>query len=104
MRAICLIGLLVLAFPAASLAGDCQYWNRLAPAARVSDVDRMIEGHLASNASKKYTSENKANIRRCLRDFIPQIVEQIDQACADRPGANDEFVDDIFDKFLLSCV
>lgn len=104
MREIYLIGLLVLAFPSAALAGDCQYWNRLAPAARTSDVERMIEGQLASNASKKYTSENKANIRRCLRDFIPQIIEQIDQACADRPGGNAEFVDNIFDKFLLSCI
>jgi len=104
MRAAILVGLLVLAWSPVALAGDCQYWNRLAPADRISDVEGMINGHLESNTSRKYTSENKVMIRGCLRRFIPQIVEQIDQACADRPGASDDYVDDIFDKYLLSCI
>jgi hypothetical protein len=64
----------------------------------------MIAAHMESNNSKKYTSVDKVKIRRCLREFVPRIVEQIDQACADRPGGNDKYVDDIFDKYLLSCV
>jgi hypothetical protein len=104
MRAIYLIGLVVLAFPGAALAGDCQYWNRLPPAARAADIENMITAHMTSNNSKKYTSVDKVAIRRCLRDFVPRIVEEVDQACTDRPGGNAEYVDDIFDKFLLSCV
>jgi hypothetical protein len=63
----------------------------------------MISGN-CSNTSKKFTSENKAAIRRCLQRFAPQIVEEIDQACSDRPGASAEYVDDIFDRYFLSCI
>ena len=104
MREKILIGLLALVWAPPALAGNCQYWNRLPPAARSADIENMINAHMTSNNSKKYTSVDKVNIRRCLREFVPQIVEQIDQACADRPGGNAEYVDDIFDKYLLSCV
>lgn len=88
----------------ATAASDCPAWLRLAPEARRGEVAGMISGHLGSNASKKYTSENKVVIRRCLGNFAPQIVEEIDQACADRPGASAEFIDDIFDRYFLSCI
>ena len=104
MREAILISLVVLAWSPSALAGDCPRWLRLDPAAKQSDVEGMIEGHLESNASKKYTSENKVVIRRCLKAFVPRIVEEIDQACLDRPGASTEFVDDIFDRYLLSCI
>ena len=104
MREIFLIGVLILAGPVSALAGDCPRWNRLGPAGRSSEVEGMIAAHMESNNSKKYTSVDKVKIRRCLREFVPQIVEQIDQACTDRPGGNDEYVDDVFDKYLLSCV
>ena len=104
MREAILIGLLVLAWSPSALAGDCRRWNRLDPAAKSSDIEGMITAHLESNNSKKYTSPDKVAIRRCLREFVPQIVEQVDQACADRPGGNAEYVDDIFDRYLLSCV
>lgn len=104
MREAILVGLLLLAGASPALAGDCRRWNQLDPAAKQSDVEGMINGHLESNTSKKYTSEDKVTIRRCLREFAPQIREQIDQACADRPGASAEYVDDIFDRYLLSCI
>lgn len=104
MRTAILIGLLVLAWPLSATAIDCPGWRRLDLAAKNGEVGGMITGHLDSNASKKYTSENKVAIQRCLRNFASQIVEEIDQACTDRPGASAEFVDDIFDRFLLSCI
>lgn len=105
MRAVILIGLVVFAWSSTALAGaDCPSWRRLDPEARSGEVAGMISGHLNSNASKKYTSENKVAIQRCLRAFAPRIVEEIDQACTDREGASAEFIDDIFDKFLLSCI
>jgi len=104
MRAAILIGLLVLAWSPSAMAGDCPHWRRLDAEEKRSEVGGMITGHLSSNASKKYTSENKVAIRRCLNAFAPQIVEQIDQACTDRPGASAEYVDDIFDRYLLSCI
>ena len=104
MRAAILSLLLVLAWSSSATAIDCPGWRRLGQEARNDEVGGMISGHLNSNASKKYTSENKAAIRRCLTNFTPQIVEEIDQACTDRPGANGEFVDDLFDRYLLSCI
>jgi uncharacterized membrane protein len=104
MRETILIGLLVLAWSPSAMAGDCPRWLRLDSEAKHSDVEGMISGHLDRNASKQYTSENKVAIRRCLRAFVPQIVEEIDQACSDRPGANADFVDDLFDRYLFSCI
>ncbi len=104
MRAEILIGLLVFGWASSALAIDCPGWRRLTPAARGNEIRGMISGHLSSNASKKYPSENKTVIRRCLSNFTPQIVEEVDQACTDRPGASAEFVDDIFDRYFLSCI
>ena len=104
MRTAILIGLVVLAWPFSATAIDCPSWRLLDLAARNGEVSGMISGHLNSNASKKYTSENKVVIQRCLKNFAPQIVEEIDQACTDRPGASAEYIDDLFDRYLLSCI
>ena len=104
MRATILIGLLVFAWSPSAMATDCTRWRSLDAEAKRSEVAGMISGHLSSNVSKRYTSENRVAIQRCLREFAPQIVEEIDQACSERPGANAEFVDDLFDRYLLSCV
>jgi hypothetical protein len=99
-----LVGVLVSAWASTALAIDCPGWRRLTPDARSSEIGGMISGHLNSNTSKKYTSENKAAIRRCLNGFTAQIVEEVDQACTDRPGASAEYVDDLFDRYFLSCI
>jgi len=104
MRAEILIGLLVFAWASSAMAVDCPAWRRLTPEARSSEVGGMISGQLNSHASKKYTSESRVAIQRCLKQFVPQIVEEVDQACTDRPGANAEYVDDIFDRYFLSCI
>jgi hypothetical protein len=105
MRAMVLTGLLVFAWSSLAAANaDCPAWRRLTPDGRSAEVEGMITGHMSSHTTRKYTSENKVVIQRCLRKFAPQIVEQIDYACEDRPGANAEFVDDIFDRYLLSCI
>jgi hypothetical protein len=104
MRAAIPILLLVLAGAIPATAADCPAWLRLDAAGRRGEVDGMISGHLSSNTSKKFTSENKVAIRRCLNGFAPRIVEEIDQACTDRPRGNAEYVDDLFDRYLLSCI
>jgi len=104
MRATISILLLLVAGALPAAASDCPAWLRLDAGARRDEVDGMISGHLSSNTSKKYTSENKVAIRRCLNAFVPRIVEEIDQACADRPRGNAEYVDDLFDRYLLSCI
>ena len=104
MRETILIGLLVLAWSPSALAGDCPYWNRLTPAARSSDIEGMINAHMTSNNSKKYTSVDKVAIRRCLRDFVPA------DRRGDRPGLHGSTRRERgvrrrhLRPFLLSCV
>jgi hypothetical protein len=64
----------------------------------------MIEGHLGSNAGKRFTSENKAAMRRCLNDLADRMLDEIDDACAETRTAGPGAVDDVFDRYLLSCV
>jgi hypothetical protein len=104
MRASLLILSLVLAWTAPAVAGDCRHWSRLDPEARRAEVGGMITSHMTSNSSKRFTSPDRVAIQRCLRGFVDRIVEDIDAACVDRPDAGAEYVDDIFDRYLLSCV
>jgi len=83
---------------------DCRSWRNHGTTGRQGLVQGMIDKHLRGSSGRQYTSENPAAMRRCLVAFRDQIVGQIDQFCADRPDANEERVDDIFDRFLLSCV
>jgi hypothetical protein len=105
MRAAVLIGVLVFGGAgAAAAAADCRGWLRLDAEGRRAEVGGMINGHLSSHASKRYTSENRVAIQRCLKGFVGEIVEEIDAACEERPNANAEYVDDIFDRYFLSCI
>jgi hypothetical protein len=104
MRRTLLIALLLLVGSSTAWAADCTRWRGLSPEAKRAEIEGMITGHLNSNTSKRYTSENRAAIQRCLRAFVGQIVEEVDQACADRPRADAEYVDDLFDRYLLSCI
>ena len=54
-------------------------------------------GHPEQQRQQRSTSENKVVIQRYLRRICPQIVEEIDQACTDRPGATAGAVGDLFD-------
>jgi hypothetical protein len=104
MRGTVVFGVLILAWSSTAMATDCTRWRKLGLDARRSEVEGMVASHLDSNASKKFTSENRVAMQRCLRGFVGQIVEELDEACAQRPDAKGEFVDEAFDRYLLSCV
>jgi hypothetical protein len=96
---------LLLASPAVAAADlSCSEWRRLGPEQKAASVQGMIEGHLGSNAGKRFTSENKAAMRRCLSDFAPRIVDDMDDVCSDVRTAGPGAIDDVFDRYLLSCV
>ena len=104
MRKRVLLGLLLCASAEAAHATDCVSWRKIQPDARRERVDGMITGHVNSNVSKRYTSENRVAIQGCLRSFAGQIAEEFDAACDERPGGSAEYLDDIFDRYLLSCI
>jgi len=85
-------------------AGDCSNWMRLTDDAKYAKIDRMIEGHLNSNVGKRYTSENVVAMRRCLQDFVEDLRAEFDGACAPDVNSAMGVIDDIFDRYFLSCV
>jgi hypothetical protein len=88
----------------AATADDCSNWMRLGNDAKYAKIDRMIEGHLNSNVGKRYTSENAVAMRRCLQGYAEDLRAEFDGACA--PDANSAMgvIDEIFDRYFLSCV
>ena len=104
MRIWMLTGLLLLALPATAGARlRCPDWQALGPDEKPASVKAMIEGHLSSNKSKRYTSANRVSIRRCLEASVGRIVDDIDDQCS-RSNRSGDPVDDVFDSYLLSCV
>ena len=104
MRVWLMTGLLVLALPIAVGARmRCPDWQALGPDQKVASVEAMIEGHLSSNKSKRFTSENRVAMRRCLEANVQRIVDDIDSRCSMGTRSSDP-VDDVFDTYLLSCV
>ena len=104
MRIWVIMGWLALALPVAAGARmRCPDWQALDPDQKVASVEAMIEGHLSSNKGKRFTSENRIAMRRCLEANIQRIVDDIDDECASGARSSDP-VDDVFDRYLLSCV
>jgi len=104
MRIWLLTGLLVLALPLAVGARmRCPDWQVLGPDQKVASVEAMIEGHLSSNKSKRYTSANRVAMRRCLQANVGRIIDDIDNECSSSTRSSDP-VDDVFDTYLVSCV
>ena len=91
-------------FPFAAGAVECSDWRRLDEAGKSATLDRMISGHLGSNVGKKYTSENPVLMRRCMEDFKQSLIDQFDGTCAEGREAAKDALDQIFDRYFLSCV
>ncbi len=99
-----LLAIAVLLWAAPAVAADCRSWGKLDGAGKQATIEGMIEGHLNSNESKMWTSESKSGMRRCMHGFVGRIIGEFDDLCASgRRKAKNE-LDDIFDKYFLSCV
>ena len=85
-------------------ADECSSWMRLSEAEKVAKVEHMIEGHLTSNVGKRYTSENTVAMRRCLHGFVGDLRAEFDGACAPEVQSPMGIIDEIFDRYFLSCV
>ena len=104
MRRIVAITIAGVFWTGAATADDCSDWTRLADDAKYAKIDRMIEGHLNSNVGKRYTSENAVAMRRCLQGYVDDLRAEFDGACG--PGSSSAMgvIDEIFDRYFLSCV
>jgi hypothetical protein len=93
-----------LLFAGGANASDCSSWMRLADDAKYAKIDRMIEGHLNSNVGKRYTSENTVAMRRCLNGYVEELRAEFDGACGSGGQSPLGVIDEIFDRYFLSCV
>lgn len=98
------IGIALLGWSTAASAIDCPQWQRLTLDQKTAQVNRMIDRHLNSNVGKRYTSENAVRMRRCMTEFAEDIREEFDGACASGLTAGKKALDDLFDRYFLSCV
>ena len=95
----------VLAWPCLATADmTCPEWKRLSYEQKAASVQGMIDGHLGSNAGKRFTNENKGAMRRCLKELSGRILDDINDVCSDAKTAGMGAVDDVFDRYLVSCV
>jgi hypothetical protein len=94
----------LVAWAPAAGAIDCSGWDRLTEDQKIGKIGSMIESHMNSNVGKRYTSENRPAMRRCLYDFAEEIRDQFDGACAEGSSAALDAFDQIFDRYFLSCV
>ena len=105
MRRVLATVILIASSPGAALAGsECRDWEALDAAGKAAEIDGRIEGHLNSNVGKRYTSENQVMMRLCLQRFSPEISAQFDGACAAGRSVSSNELDQIFDRYFLSCV
>jgi hypothetical protein len=96
--------LAVVTWSSSAWAMECSDWERLDGDQKLAAIERMIDGHLSSNVGRKYTSENTVAMRRCLEEFVLWIRDDFDGACSKGMSTGKSALDDIFDRYFLSCV
>jgi hypothetical protein len=96
--------LTVVAWSTSAWAMECSDWRRLDDDQKLAAIERMIDGHLNSNVGRKFTSENTVAMRRCLEGFVERIRDDFDDACSKGMRTGKQALDDIFDRYFLSCV
>jgi hypothetical protein len=104
VRSFLVVCLAAVAGSTSAWAMECSNWGRLDDDQKLAAIERMIDGHLSSNVGRKYTSENTVAMRRCLDEFVPLIRDDFDDACSKGMSTGKSALDDIFDRYFLSCV
>jgi len=104
VRKLVLVLIALVAWAPTAGAIDCNGWDRLTDDQKIGKIESMIESHMNSNVGKRYTSENRPAMRRCLYDFVEELRDQFDGACAEGSSTGLNEIDQIFDRYFLSCV
>ncbi len=104
MRALTAAIGLTLALAGSASAIECEEWTRLGPGDKPETVRQLIDARLASDVGQRYTSANRVAMRACAQRFVPRIVAEFDGACAEGISAGMNALDEIFDRYFLSCV
>ncbi len=90
-----------LASPAA--ATTCRQWQELDEEARDARIDRMIERVVTGHTAQQY-DVSKGRVARCLEGYAPRMALDFDDVCADRRTAGMQAIQNVFHKYVWSCV
>jgi hypothetical protein len=104
VRLFLIVCLTVAAWSTSAWAIDCAGWQRLDDDQKLAAIGQMIDSHLSSNVGRKFTSENTVAMRRCLEGFVERIRDDFDDTCSKGMITGRKSLDDIFDRYFLSCV
>ena len=95
--------LLALGVAPAAKAMSCQRWNRLGPAEKSQELDRLIAQVVRSNAGRQYTSVQRSRVERCLHSSARTIEYEFDDICdSSRAGMNALQV--MFKRYIWDCL
>lgn len=93
---------IAIALPGSAFALDCSGWNRLDDDQKTASIEGMIQGHVFSDYGTKFTSEHRMAMKRCVQGFLSRIHDEFDDTCS--RSASRDAIDDVFDRYFLSCV
>jgi hypothetical protein len=95
------LGSLLLAAPASAVT--CPNWVRLGGEQRAATIDGMIQRVVRSQVAQQY-NVSKQRVARCLERSAQRIEDDFDDACSDRRTAGMQALNNIFNKYVWSCV
>ena len=104
MRTWFIVGLLVMAFPTAGMAGmGCPDWKSLDKEGKRAAIADMIEGELTGTSGQRFTGDAQSAIAGCLAANAGRMTDDMDHECSSSGTAKDP-VDGTFERYLLSCM
>ena len=92
---------LLLALPAQAVT--CQTWTRLDANRKAATINQMINQVLQSQVALQY-SVSRERVARCLQRYTDRIWDDFDDTCADPRSAGMSALDNVFNKYIWSCV
>ena len=104
MRILLLAMVLSLTFAApASAWFKCKTWEKMDDEAKETMLEEKTEAALEGNVAKQYQI-NRVNVRKCMRERIPDMRDQFDGICAEGKRASLQALNREFERYLFSCV
>jgi len=81
----------------------CRSWNRMSIEQREAQISRMIGEVVSSHVAQQY-NVSKTRVAKCLDRSAYRIQDDFDDACADQRTAGMRALDNIFNRYIWSCV
>jgi hypothetical protein len=101
---VCVALVLTLAFPAAAQVHlECGSWRRLSQDQKLQAIDRTINDLISGSLGREYTSINRTETGRCLKNYRYQMVDDFDELCDRGTRADLQALNRTFRSYVWSC-